>query len=641
MKTRVVRTFTISAFALMALISPLFAADAAPGTKPLLDLSADGAEKRFSPSNGTGQQASVTRSQDPAAPGLVVTFAPGAAGYPGVELKPESGVWDLSSFGHVAARVTNVGTKPMGIVLRVDNDGDWQKSPWNTEQVWLDPGKSGTITVIFGYSYGKKPGYALKPEAVSNILLFTTKAGVAQSFRLESLVAGGPAGEKPPVDPNSIRIVPKDGVILGQGSALDATKQVTAKSAQASLVSEGGAQALRINFAYPPAKDGQSVVLKPGIGRWDLRAASEVRVVVKNEGKTTVTPSVQLSSEGRSTDLITGAPLAAGAQEEIVVPFASATPWTGITDAGDRNSDGVKGTGSQFFNDKADAIKIFLQHTEPATVLVKSITAKGGVAVLPSWLGQRPPVPGDWVKTFDDEFDGATIDATKWNVAGPNYWDKTSRWSKDNAIIGGGVVRLRYEKKTGHQNDDPKEAEKKYTSGYLDTYGKWVQKYGYFEARMKLPASPGLWPAFWLMPDRGAAAGPQWKRQDTANGGMEFDVMEHLTRWGPYRYNIAMHWDGYDKQHKATGTPSAYITPDKDGFITAGLLWLPGSAVFYCNGIEVAKWDAKRISNVQSDIMFTLPMGGWDNNALDDSKLPADFVIDYVRCWQRADLVQK
>ena len=30
--------------------------------------------------------------------------------------------------------------------------------------------------------------------------------------------------------------------------------------------------------------------------------------------------------------------------------------------------------------------------------------------------------------------------------------------------------------------------------------------------------------------------------------------MEHLTRWGPTRYNIAMHWDGYGKSHKSTGS---------------------------------------------------------------------------------------
>jgi beta-glucanase (GH16 family) len=80
------------------------------------------------------------------------------------------------------------------------------------------------------------------------------------------------------------------------------------------------------------------------------------------------------------------------------------------------------------------------------------------------------------------------------------------------------------------------------------------------------------------------------------------------------------------------------VQADQDGFITCGLLWTPGLAVYYCNGIEVARWEDPRISNVASDIMFTLPMGGWDNNGLDDAQLPADFVIDYVRVWQRKDL---
>ena len=36
--------------------------------------------------------------------------------------------------------------------------------------------------------------------------------------------------------------------------------------------------------------------------------------------------------------------------------------------------------------------------------------------------------------------------------------------------------------------------------------------------------------------------------------------------------------------------------------------------------------------------MFTLPMGDWANDALDEKKLPDDFIIDYVRVWQRRDL---
>jgi beta-glucanase (GH16 family) len=114
--------------------------------------------------------------------------------------------------------------------------------------------------------------------------------------------------------------------------------------------------------------------------------------------------------------------------------------------------------------------------------------------------------------------------------------------------------------------------------------------------------------------------------------------MEHLTRWGPHRYNIAMHWDGYQKQHKQTGNQFNYVQADQDGFLTAGLLWVPGAAVYFCNGLEVARWEDPRISNVPSDIMFTLPCGGWDNDHLDDAALPADFVIKYVRVWQRRDL---
>jgi len=165
-----------------------------------------------------------------------------------------------------------------------------------------------------------------------------------------------------------------------------------------------------------------------------------------------------------------------------------------------------------------------------------------------------------------------------------------------------------------------------------------VQRYGYFEARVKLPTAPGLWPTFWLMPDRGAAAGPQWKRQDTADGGMEFDIMEHLTRWGPYRYNIAVHWDGYGKEHKSVGSATNYIQADKDGFITSGLLWTPGSAIFYCNGKEIGRWEDARVGNVASGILIEMTTGGWDNNAVDDAQLPADYILDYVRVWQRKDL---
>ena len=114
--------------------------------------------------------------------------------------------------------------------------------------------------------------------------------------------------------------------------------------------------------------------------------------------------------------------------------------------------------------------------------------------------------------------------------------------------------------------------------------------------------------------------------------------MEHLTRWGPYRYNIALHFDDYGKDHKSVGSACNYVQADKDGFITPGLLWTPGSAVFYCNGKELWRWDDPRVSCVPSHFIFEVTTGGWDNDPVDDSQLPADYVVDYVRVWQRRDL---
>ena len=134
-----------------------------------------------------------------------------------------------------------------------------------------------------------------------------------------------------------------------------------------------------------------------------------------------------------------------------------------------------------------------------------------------------------------------------------------------------GKMIFHYEKKTGKHNDAENGKETDYACGFLCTYGKWTQKYGYFESRMKLPKTGGLWPAFWLMPDRGRAVGEQWKRAntgksagDTGFGGMEFDIMEHLSGWGVYRFNVALHWDGYGKEHKSVGSTNMYVRADKD-----------------------------------------------------------------------------
>jgi beta-glucanase (GH16 family) len=484
----------------------------------------------------------------------------------------------------------------------------------------------GTIKTIFGRSYGYKPGYNLNPAAVSNMMVFAGKSDDVQMYRIESITAAGPAGEKPPVDPNTIRVKPQNGFLLGSGVSVNAAKQISSQDAQVSLSGAGNAQ---LKVVFPAANGEQSITFKPMVGRWDLRDYLELRVNVRNNGEAPISPRVRVDSNGGASEWSSAAPLAPGAQREIVASFINTAPI----------NLSQKDGGNRVINDAVSGVTIAAENANAQrSLMVESIRAALPAPQMLPWLGKRPPVDGDWVKTLDDEFNGTSLDPTIWSVYGENYWDKTSHWSKGNVILGGGMVRLRYQKKTGFNNDDSTQKQSDYASGYLHTYGLWVQRYGYFEARMKMPAAPGLWPAFWMMPDRGVEAGPQWVRQDTGNDGMEFDIMEHLTRWGQNRFNIAMHYDGYGKDHKGVGSDRVYAQPDKDGFVTCGLLWTPGSAIYYYNGREVARWENVRISNVPSILMFTLPMGGWDNNSLDDTKLPDDFIIDYVRVWQRKDL---
>ena len=632
-RTAIVTATLASAWGLL----PAPAAESPAPVKALLEMR-EGAEKRLTPSS---DQVSAAFSRDAAAPGVVVTIRPGKEGYPGAALKPEGAPWNLSAFGHVEARVINCGAVPCSVCLRVDNAVEGQGDTWNTESAYLKPGATGTISTIFGFTYGHKPGYPLDPKAVSQLLLFATQTKEEQSFRIESLAAAGPAGEKPPVDPASIRIKPAGGLLLGAGVNVDAAQLSAKGGAKTSVAGAGAPPALQVVF---PAGKDSSAEFKPGVGRWDLRDSLEARVRVRNDGTAPVTPRVRLESNAGPTGwAATPAPLAPGAAAELVMSFVNPVPWRGVKGGETKTTWGEPDTGNRFGNDAVSAVAIAAEKADVERSLrVEEIRAgRPAPPALPDWLGKRPPVEGDWVQTFADEFDGPALDTTKWSLSGPNYWDKKSHWSKDNVIFGGGVVRLRYEKKTGFQNDDPKEKKSAYVAGFLESLGKWTQRYGYFESRMKLPTAPGLWPAFWMMPDRGASTGEQWKRQDTANGGMEFDVLEHLTRWGPCRYNIAMHWDGYGKEHKTTGSEKIYVQPDKDGFLTAGLLWTPGSAIFYCNGAEVARWESPRICTVPCDMMFTLPQGGWDNCPIDDAKLPDDLVIDYVRCWQRKDLAEK
>ncbi|CAN5341427.1 hypothetical protein BH09VER1_BH09VER1_27530 [soil metagenome] len=622
-------------------------ANAAGGPKVMFDPKAPGAEKQITLNNGSEPDVAFAVTPD----GIDVTVQPNSkTSFPGIVINPTP-AWDATGFGHMEMKVTNSGTKPIRVNLRLDNEGPWQENRWSANVVTVKPGQSALVPTIFGFQYGKA-GWALKPEAIIRATIFTGKSDVEQKYRIEAIRSAGPAGEKPYVDPNSVAVKPPGGVILPSASPIDAGKQLVAKGgAKAALAADG--KALQVDFAA--GASNQSVLFKPASGMWNLNQQLQVRVKVRNTGSSPITPSARLESRGGFSDTIPAkSPIAPGAEGEIIVPFAAVVPWKILSNPTEESTlelkkefpENTPGTGSTYKSNITAGITLLPGTGSSAeSFLVTSIVADLPPLNLPAWLGKKPPVDGDWVQTLDQNFDGDAIDPKLWNIYTEKEWHlgANTHYSKDNVIVKDGKLLLRVEKKRGHHNDNPAYLTNDYATGYADTFGKWTQRYGYFEVRLKLPTAPSMFPAFWLMPDRGidtpaGAYGKSNARTDTKNGGMEFDIMETLSIWGPYRHDFGMHWDGYMKYHKSNGMFNAYVQPDQDGFITVGMLWTPGQVIMYDNGREDARWDSPRISNVQEYLLLTALTGGWESEPMDDSQLPSDLVIDYIRVWQRKDL---
>ena len=573
--------------------------------------------------------------------GFTAKLTPGASQWPGVMVVPPGGKpnWDLSLWGHVEAKVTNLGQDEFQLYMRVDNPAVPGKSPWNTEPVKLRGGASTVVKVYFGYAFYHQPNYKLDQSNIVRVQFFLGNPKGPVEFRVEDLKAAGWDGEKPGVAASETRQKPD-------------AKGYVFKDARTVSFADGAAGAQ---------------LIKPQAAFWDLAADMQVRLAVKNTGATAAQPTFRLDSCDGSTDPYgPDAAIEPGATAVVTIPFAPKKPWaTGFSpDHMDREKGGrwdrIPGTGTAFRNHKVRALAVIPDPKAGAqSFAVLGMKGENPPARKPDWLGQRPPVPGKWTKTLDDEFDGEKIDETLFGFRWFNFWDKRQHFSRDSVFLRDGKLVLRAERKRGFHNDNPEEAkfpgtppttpvETDWQVGWADTFGKFTQRYGYWEFRLKLPSGPCLWPGIWLMPDRGLGKFPQgfpqenWmhfrSRTDVFDGGMEIDIVESQSMWGPHRFNTACHWDGYGKEHKVVGTSANYVATDAEGFITVGMLWLPGEITMYGNGEPFWTFKSRRVMDVPAYVQFQNQIGGWECDPLDASLFPSDFEIDYIRVWQRDDL---
>jgi len=218
--------------------------------------------------------------------------------------------------------------------------------------------------------------------------------------------------------------------------------------------------------------------------------------------------------------------------------------------------------------------------------------------------------------TFSDEFDDATPDGKKW--LNKYYWgDKLLHDSysiatdlhcytpSDNLEVRHSVLRIitKPQKINGKVWDPAKGFYTKdfgFTSGIINTGASFRQKYGTFEAKIKL-SDPNVRNAFWLIGDR---ITPHVDICRSGHGKVWFDLF--TASGGHYKKSIG----------------SRYLSD----FYIYTLEWTPNAMVWKINGVEVMR----QTSGVPQEPMYINLAGGVDKPIGGISSME----IDWVRVYQ-------
>jgi len=176
-----------------------------------------------------------------------------------------------------------------------------------------------------------------------------------------------------------------------------------------------------------------------------------------------------------------------------------------------------------------------------------------------------------------------------------------------------------------------------WTSGKFTSYGKKTFTYGYFEARLKMPAGGGTWPAFW-------ALGSNINSVPWPDCG-ELDIVEYAGN-NPTVSTGAFHYKNPQGNHDyKMGALNSGVSLAQ-GYHTYGMLWLPTEITLYIDDRQVATvkksdtgltyWPFGPNSagvNPKMYIIFNLAMGGSYGGGIQSGLTKAQFSIDYFRYY--------
>jgi len=236
--------------------------------------------------------------------------------------------------------------------------------------------------------------------------------------------------------------------------------------------------------------------------------------------------------------------------------------------------------------------------------------------------------PAGWQMVFSDEFNGQSLDTSKWGTSmefpgthGPRYHNEfyLSYTLDEDVVVGDGQLRLRTERRTVSGEEPIGLFD--YSQGLVSTRDHYTFTYGYVEIRAKYPGGKGMWPCFWLMP------------QDENAWPPEFDIAEYYGGQQKMHHGLAYGTMRETKWDSSGDTETDFV----NDWHTIGLEWSEGRAVWYVDGIARKTVLADYVPRVPMYVILSNSVGSRQSPAGEPNEataFPNDFAIDYIRIYQ-------
>jgi beta-glucanase (GH16 family) len=290
-----------------------------------------------------------------------------------------------------------------------------------------------------------------------------------------------------------------------------------------------------------------------------------------------------------------------------------------------------------------------------ALAMIITACGGGGGADSPKVKEAFFPEPTEeWQLEWSDEFDGASLDLSNWDIqegdgsdVGLDRWGNNEQqwYTPNNITVADGTMTITARAEELVEGFP-------YTSARIRTFEKFDFTYGRVEASIKAAPGQGLWSAFWMLPTDSPYDDKTTEVVDWAATG-ELDIMEvvnadtdneqayhglyHGFPWPLHQQSVddmevddpagdfhvyAVEWDEtkirwyVDGKHVKTVGADHYYS-----------YYYAGRETGYQAGTAAAPFDT------DFHVLLNLAVGGWLPGEVDNGDIPADMVVDYVRVY--------